>query len=268
MSSAVQRILERGRAEFPAVAAGAGALEALIRDRLRGEEAPDQLDASEIYLACACALADPHAIAMFERRYFGVIPAALSRLALSRDDIAEIEQQLRVRLFVTEADGVPRVVTYAGAGQLAGLVRVAALRIGLNRLRDRGRIAEVGDGLDEIPLAVDDPALAQLKVQHRVAFKAAFEEAIRELDPRERAVLDLALVKGLGIDQIGAIYGVHRATAARWIAAARDHLGRAVHRVLGAKLGIHASQLGELVPLVESQLELSLERLLRSRGPV
>lgn len=265
----VDEVIERGRAAHPQITVASAALAPLVRQRLEADDHPDKLDAAEVVLACACALGDSAAIAAFERAYFGVIPAALSRLALGRDEIAEIEQILRVRLFVADpdADGaVPRIVTYAGRGQLGGLLRVAAVRAGLNVLRDRGRLdLNADDGLEDVPIASDDPALARLKAQHRTAFKAAFEEAIASLEPRERSLLDLSIIKRLGIDRIGAIYGVHRATAARWVTSARDNLTRAVHRILGAKLGARESDLENLLPLVESQIELSLERLLRSR---
>jgi RNA polymerase sigma-70 factor (ECF subfamily) len=262
--SAAERIYQAGRAALPELPASRDALLPLIRQRLDGEDTPDELAADEIYLACACALAEPAAIAAFEQRYFSAIPAALSRLALGRDEISEIAQLLRIRLFVPDADGIARVVTYAGRGQLGGLVRVAALRAGLNLLRDRGRIEPSSGELEDIPITRDDPALAHLKSQHRTAFKAAFEEAIATLEPRERTLLDLAIVKGVGIDKLGTIYGIHRATAARWVAQARDNLARAVQRVLGAKLGVAKADLADLAQLVESQLELSLERLLRS----
>jgi RNA polymerase sigma-70 factor (ECF subfamily) len=261
--SAAERMFQAGRVALPDVAAPRDAMLPLIRQRLDGEDTPDALAADEIYLACACALAEPTAIAAFEQRYFSAIPAALSRLALGRDEIAEIAQLLRIRLFVADADGIARVVTYAGGGQLGGLVRVAALRAGLNMLRDRGRLEPSGDELEDIPITRDDPALAHLKAQHRVAFKAAFGEAIASLEPRERSLLDLAIVKGVGIDKLGTIYGIHRATAARWIAQARDNLARAVHRTLAQRLGVGKAELADLLPLVESQLELSLERLLR-----
>lgn len=260
--TALARILRAGQAAFPELAVPADAVAPLIEQRLDGEPTPDALAADELFLAAACALGKVDAIAAFERRYFSVIPAALSRLALGRDEIAEIEQQLRIRLFVPDADGIARVVTYAGRGQLGGLVRVAALRAGLNLLRARKAI-EPGDDLEDFPIA-DDPALARLKAQHRSAFKAAFEDAIAALEPRERSLLDLALVKNLGIDKIGAIYGIHRATAARWIAQARDSLATAVQHALAARLQVGKAELADLVPLVESQLELSLERLLRA----
>jgi RNA polymerase sigma-70 factor (ECF subfamily) len=268
--ASVDAIIDQGRAAYPQVTVETDSLAPLIRARLVGEDHPEQLLADEVFLACACALGDSTAIAAFERAYFGVIPAALSRLALGRDEITEIEQILRVRLFVADPDqegAVPRIVAYAGRGQLGGLLRVAAVRAGLNMLRDRGRLDHgLDDGLEQVPIAADDPELAKLKAQHRAAFKAAFEEAIAGLAPRERSLLDLSIVKRLGIDRIGAIYGVHRATAARWVTSARENLSRAVHRILATRLDARGADLENLLPLVESQIELSLERLLRSRG--
>ncbi len=263
--TSIERIVAAGRIAFPDIAVSVEAIAPLIRHRLEGEESPELLAADEIYLACACAIPDGSAIMAFERRYFSVIPAALSRLALARDEISEIEQQLRIRLFVADGSDAPRVVTYAGQGQLGGLVRVAAIRLGLSLLRHRGKLEVDSDGFEQLPIADDDPALACLKALHRTAFRSAFEEAISELLPRERSLLNLALVKNLSIDRIGAIYGVHRATAARWVAAARSSLADGVHRTLGIKLGVSPAELGDLLPLVESQLELSLERLLHSR---
>lgn len=264
MTTTVDAIVAAGRAAHPGFTASAGAIAQLVRRRLEDDDHPHDVVGEEIYLACACALGDNAAIAAFERRYFGVIPAALSRLSLGRDEIAEVAQILRVRLFVADPkrDQPPRVVTYAGRGQLGGLLRVAAIRAGLNLLRDQGRIAVGADGLEDIPTASDDPELARLKQNHRTAFKAAFEQAIAALAPRELALLDLAVVKRVGIDKIGAIYGVHRATAARWVASARDELTRSLHRILGVRLAVHEAEFEQLLPLVESQLELSLERLL------
>lgn len=270
MAGAVDRILDVGRAALPAIAAPPADLGTLLAARLDGEDTPDALVADELYLAAACALGDRVALAEFEGRYFGVIPAALSRLSLSRDEIDEVTQQLRIRLFVAEPGEPARVLAYAGQGQLGGLVRVASVRAGLNLLRDRGRLAsggsDEGDELEDIPISADNPELAKLKAQHRQAFKAAFEQAIASLEPRERSLLGLAIVKGLGIDRIGAIYGVHRATAARWVTSARANLTKSLHKILATQLGVAPSGVDDLLPLVESQLELSLERLLKSRA--
>jgi RNA polymerase sigma-70 factor (ECF subfamily) len=259
----IDHLLEQGRAAFPELAITDERLLPLVKQRLAEAEHP--LAPDEIYLACACALRDPAAITAFEKRYFGVIAPVLSRMSLSRDQIAEVEQLLRVRLFVAEAGELPRVVSYAGDGQLGGLVRVAALRAGLNLLRDAGKLERDDAGFEDLPITADTPELSQLKAQHRAAFKAAFEDAIETLESRDRSLLQLSIVKGHGIDRIAAIYAIHRATAARWLQAARDNLTKQVHKLLAARLNTPVDELGDLLPLVESRLELSLERLLRSR---
>jgi RNA polymerase sigma-70 factor (ECF subfamily) len=264
-ASEVERILRAGRAAAPAIAAGDAMVASRIARRLEGEEDAAGLDAVEVFLACACAAGDAAAMAELERRFFAAVPAALARLGLGRDEVAEVQQVLRVKLFVADG-GAPRIEAYAGHGQLGGLVRVAAIRAGLDLLRQRGRIDQDADGFDDLPVAADDPELARLKAQHRAAFKAAFEDAVRGLAARERSLLGLAIVKGLGIDKVAAIYGVHRATAARWITQARANLTHAVQERLGARLGVDPAEAAGLLPLVESQLELSLERLLRTGG--
>jgi RNA polymerase sigma-70 factor (ECF subfamily) len=260
----IERVIEAGRKGFPDLAIDDDQIRPLVKQRLAQSDG-ESLAADEVYLACACALRDPAAITTFERRYFQVIAPALARMSLTRDQIKEVEQTLRVRLFVAETGELPRVVSYAGDGQLGGLVRVAAVRAGLNLLRDAGKLEHSDDGFEELPQSADTPELSQQKAQHRAAFKAAFEDAIGALEPRDRSLLQLSIVKGHGIDRIAAVYAVHRATAARWLASARENLTKIVHQRLGERLEVPVDELGDLLPLVESRLELSLERLLRSR---
>jgi RNA polymerase sigma-70 factor (ECF subfamily) len=263
----VAEILERGRAHNTQIRVDTAALVPVANHRLEGEPHPEQLDADELFLACACALGDKTAIAAFEKRYFPAIAAALSRLALGRDEVAEIEQILRMRLFVVDPEHgpYPRVVGYAGEGRLGGLVRVAAVRAGLNLLRDRGKLdAAASEDLEDVPIARDNPELAKLKAQQRKAFKAAFEQGVATLSSRERNLLELTFLKRMSIDKLGALYGVHRATAARWVTSARENLTRAIHKILSTQLAVPPAELDNLLPLVESQLELSLERMLRA----
>ncbi len=68
-------------------------------------------------------------------------------------------------------------------------------------------------------------------------------------------------VGGLTIDDLAGRYGVHRATAARWIAAARDRLLVATRRAAAARLESTDAEVDSLMHLVASQLEFSLSRL-------
>ncbi|MBL0218942.1 MAG: sigma-70 family RNA polymerase sigma factor [Myxococcales bacterium] len=219
------------------------------------------MDDAEITLAAAVAAGDPAAIREFETRYLVPVRSQLRAMNLNAADIADIEQTLRVRLLVGE-DGAPaRLVQYAGQGKLGGLVRVAAVREALTMLR-RKKTTTSEDWLEELSSPDDDPELVQLKSRHRVEFKAAFEEAVRRLSPREHTLLRLHLVRQHSIDHIGAVYGVHRATAARWIEAAKRRLRTETSRILAERFELRGPDLERVVALIESRIELSIDRLL------
>ena len=98
--------------------------------------------------------------------------------------------------------------------------------------------------------------------RYREDFKAAFEEAFASLDAKSRNLLRQSLLDNLSIDQLGAIYRVHRATAARWLASARDQVLEETRSVLRRRLQIDEREFMSLMNLVRSQLDLSLARLL------
>jgi RNA polymerase sigma-70 factor (ECF subfamily) len=74
--------------------------------------------------------------------------------------------------------------------------------------------------------------------------------------------LRLAYANGFTVDRIGGLYGVSRATAARWVAAAREALHDGTRRELCARLRITTSEYRSLAALVRSDLEVSVVRLL------
>jgi len=118
------------------------------------------------------------------------------------------------------------------------------------------------DWLDELSSPDDDPELVRLKARHRVEFKTAFEEAVRRLSPREHTLLRLHLVRQHSIDHIGAVYGVHRATAARWIEAAKRSLRSETSGILAERFDLRGPELERVISLIESRIELSIDRLL------
>lgn len=219
------------------------------------------MDEAELALARAIAAGEPAALGEFETAYLSPVRSTLRAMGLDAADIADIEQTVRLKLLVAEA-GVPaRIVAYAGHGKLGGLVRVAAVREALSLLRRRKPTTNE-DWLEELSSPEDDPALARLKAQHRDAFKAAFEEAVRRLEPREHTLLRLHLVRHQSIDEIGAVYGVHRATAARWVEGAKRSLRTLTTKILGERFELRGPDLERVVALIESRIELSIDRLL------
>lgn len=79
---------------------------------------------------------------------------------------------------------------------------------------------------------------------------------------RSKETTRSSVVDGWSIDRIGALYDIHRATAARRVAAARDELGAAIRAALAARLEISVDEVDSIVRLVQSRIDVSLEHLL------
>jgi RNA polymerase sigma factor (sigma-70 family) len=154
------------------------------------------------------------------------------------------------------------VIARGGAGELSGLVRVAATRVALNWRDQEKRRATADDWLDGLPGAGSDPELHFMKERHRAELKEELQSVLGTLTARERMVLRLHLVEKLGIDSIARVCSVHRATVARWIARLKETLAARVRDRLIARWQIDEGSLPAFKSLLDSQLDLSLERLL------
>lgn len=254
---------EQGRAAFPELVVTPEQL--LAAYRARTTALGEVVDGPELVLAVACARGDAAAMRWFERQYAPRIAAALRRLPLSEDDRTEITQRVRVRLLVADGDRPARILEYAGAGRLGALVHVAATRLGLDLVRGRARFDDAADPAAD-PADPDAIDLADHlgKPGFRTDLKAAFEVAVQALERKERTLLRLSVIEGMSIDELGTMYRVHRATVARWLVAARERLTSLARDRFVELTGIDHDDLAKVGELVESQLSVSMERLLRS----
>jgi RNA polymerase sigma-70 factor, ECF subfamily len=223
-------------------------------------------DGAEVEFARAVAREEPAAVARFERELLAKIPAALARMKLDAATLDEVTQRVRERLLVpAEGEREPRLVGYAGQGRLEGLVLVTASRIALDLMRSRaGAEAHDGGAIDALVEREDDPLMATMKARAKAGFRAAFARAIDGLDPRDRNVLKLHLLRGVTLDRLAEMYSVHRATVVRWLADARAKVLSATRKELASAVG--QGELDETIALLESQLDASIERLFRTRG--
>jgi RNA polymerase sigma-70 factor (ECF subfamily) len=261
--------VERGRAAWPELAVSGEELARVAAFRLAAPRraaraSADALDAAELYLAAACARGDAAAMMLFRARYFDPLVVSLQRLGLGAAQRDDVWQTLCARLLVGDAGAPPRIVRYAGAGELAGLMHVAATRVALNWIERDKRSASGDSWFEGLPASESDPELHAIKRQHRAALKEELAAAIRSLSPRQCMMLRLHLVERVGIDAIAAICSVHRATAARQVALAKETLATRVRARLIARWNVADPDLPALKSLVDSQLDLSLKRLLAS----
>ncbi|HEY4056260.1 MAG TPA: sigma-70 family RNA polymerase sigma factor [Kofleriaceae bacterium] len=226
----------------------------------------DAAHADDLALAQRCATGDSDAIAEFEKRLGGVVRAVAARFAKDPQHVAELQQMVRERLFTGPS---PRIGGYTGRGHLENWVRVAALRVCLNakRSKDPAQPGASTGGLVDLVDAGEDIDVQFLKAQYRDAFRAAITAAVRELESGERAVLRLGIVHRLSIDQLGVALGLHRATAARRLAKARDQLITRTTAQLKSTLALDDDELASLHREIDGNVEITLSRLLAETEP-
>ncbi len=256
------QLLAEARAAWPAITCDDQ--EFTRRISQMSSEGSELRHASGLYLACACAAGDAAALRHFDEEIVPGIDVALRKVDTSPAFADEVKQLLRDRLLVATGAEVPaRIASYAGRGPLVTWVRVAAVRIALT-IKDKQR-REVPSTQSEIAfLAPDqaplDPGIAYLKRRYAAEFEAAFRDACARLSPRERTLLRLNFGDGLNIEQIGAVYAVHRATVARWIARARVQLLEQTRAALERDLKLSPSEFDSMVELVRSQIDISISQ--------
>jgi RNA polymerase sigma-70 factor (ECF subfamily) len=233
----------------------------------RDERIPRTL--SELYLpdlclAFCCGSGDPVAVQAFEQAYERDFSMALGKLK----DVAaheELRQVVRQKLFVATRKR-PKILEYSGRGRLRYWFRVTVVRTLLDALRGAVNDRTVFDEAKvlAIPSPEADPETEYLKRLYRHEFQVAFEAAVDSLDAEDRNILRGHYAHQMSIDQLSGAFGIHRATAARRLNKARSELLSRTRKGLEARLRVAPKELESIIRLIESQLNVSLQRLLGS----
>ena len=259
-------MVAEGRAAWPDLSVEPKALVAFIARQLGPDQDPaevlDGLRPGDLYLACGCALGDGAAITAFDRAYMREVDIALARMRIGPPRSNDVKQLVRQRLFVGPPGQPGKIVEYAGRGDLRRWVRAVAVRTCLNDLRKgKNEILTDDDQLiAQQAIPGDDPEIEYMKRTYADQFKAAFGEALAALGAREQTLLRYHHVDGLNIDEIGAIYRVHRVTAFRWLEKAKEQLVKATLDTLRSRLKLTPTELDSVLRMIRSQVHLSLIR--------
>ena len=220
-----------------------------------------KLHTGDVYLAQACATGDTAALAAFETTCRDAIEGSLRAMGLADHVIADIGQDVRRKLLVT-GDGGPRIATYSGRAALRTWTRTVATREAVGRMRKRSEVVADEDLLAALPALDDGPEAHHFRERYRDELKQAFEEAMASLTAQQRNVLRHHYIDELTIDEIGALYAVHRTTAFRWLESARATLARRTQHAFQRRIHATPSEMQSIVRLLESNVELSLRRVL------
>ena len=250
------RIWERVRAAHPQLATDDVAFFAYAAECVEHIDEIEQRNVEDMYLACGCAHGDRAALATLETV---AVPGVARAVAQLGGD--EVTQALREQMLVGPTPGIR---AYDGRAPLAIWLRVCATRIGLrHNAREKRNESLDDERLDALAPGVPDPALAYLQQHYGAQFRRAFADAVAALAPRERNLLRHAVIDGLGIDQIAAIYHVHRATAARQLKQVRAALVADTRERMRQSLGIGETELDSIFRVLVSMAGLTLREILR-----
>ncbi|RKH66524.1 sigma-70 family RNA polymerase sigma factor [Corallococcus sp. AB049A] len=260
-------ILERCEAAWPGVRLEPGAFVAHLALHTPSGEPPAQavssLQAEDLYLALAAVEGQRAAMDALESAVLVPAGRAVRRVEDSDAFVDEVLQLTRLRLLVEEGGRAPRLTEYAGRGPLRRWSEAVALGIALSLKRRPERSTPLDDALIAADLGAADPELEHIRHRYRPAFRAAFTEALAKLPPRDRNLLRMGLVQGLGVESLGALHQVHASTVSRWMAKAREALLEHTRLALARRLALNTSQLDSLLRVLDGSLELSLASLLK-----
>jgi RNA polymerase sigma-70 factor, ECF subfamily len=286
LDEAMREALVAGRRAWPDVELAEARFAGWVSERTIDAETL-RTRGAELYLACACALGEdsmqnpqrvPHlprsfapdksggsardrALLLFDRTFIQTLRSGIARRTLSPEQLDELRQRLRVRLLTGPR---PRIASYQGHGPLGAWVRVAAARQALDMSAGARHAAESDGPLaDALVSAGVDPEIAAAKRQFQAEFRTALEDSLASLLPREKTLLRMHFIDRLNIDEMGTIFRVHRATVARWLAAIRRQVFARVCEQLSLQLRSSPSEVASLVRLVRSEVEVSVQRLLK-----
>jgi RNA polymerase sigma-70 factor, ECF subfamily len=264
----VDDIVRVGVAAWPGVHMDLGAFTAHLRGLLGAELTPallSELRIEDLVLAFAAAAGDDRALLAFQTA-LGEARGALARAGVSAEQAAETLQQLRCSLLTAAPGERPGVLAYSGRGRLGAWLRVIAVRTALKAAQRDERVAAVDDDILEAIGPGRDAELDAMRALYQGQLKQAFAAAIAELTARQRNLLRHSVIDHLSVDDLAALYRVHRATTARWLSDAREELIARTRDHMMRELKVSPDELASIFRLVHSDCDISVCRLLGEAG--
>lgn len=225
-----------------------------------GAEVPSEAAAMlDEYLRVACLARAPGSVETLEAQFIGPLRPVLERRCGDRQLVDDALQNLRQKLLLGDS---PRLETYQSTGHLRAWLQVVGVRVCQDLARQRGaRWARESALKDDWPASTGALDARVEREELDGLFVEALREVIRSLPPRERYALRMHVLAGWNVTQIGEALGIHRASAARWIVAAKDKINASVRALLAERLELDKDELNRVLDLFSTQLNVRLTRL-------
>jgi RNA polymerase sigma-70 factor (ECF subfamily) len=256
----LERFLQRVDSSVAAMRSGGpiGATEWLAAFR--------QLHHADLFLAAACAAGDRIAWEFFADEYRPLLRQFAERACRDRDEAEDLAQELVAAMMTGEGARGPRLAGYSGRGTLAAWLRVTVAHSVVDRFRRGRRQVSLEDlesrAPDAEPASPPPPVEATLDARWGPVVAGLLEAELRSLPARERLLLALYYVRGVGLKAIGAHFGVHEATASRWLEQTRRGIRRRIEGDLRRRHGLRRADIEGVWRRVAERDLPALERVL------
>ena len=251
-----------------------------------------ELHHEDLFLALACALGDGIAWELFASEYLALIKRFALNASRSYDASEDLSQDIVTLLLGGNAVPAPappgengttdghaggagaaskgKLLTYNGRGSLAGWLRAAVAHAAVDRFRRSRREVSLDEMMQEGCFPASGCAAAESAVDDGpdarwgAVFSRALEEEITRLCPRDRLLLHLYYLQEVSLKSIGRQFGVHEATASRWLERVRRDLRRRVEQQLRKTHGFRSRDMKALWHWVSAAEETALESALKT----
>lgn len=214
------------------------------------------------YLRLACLARATGAAETLEAEFLVPLSPVLLKRTGDRDVVDEALQRLRHKLLLGDP---PRLASYRSTGHLRAWLQVVAMRLCQDVARQRGAQWDREAPLAEQWLGADLHAETRIeKGELDELFVSALREVVRQLPERERYALRMHLLANWNVTQIGEALSTHRATAARWIVAAKERLNHNVRALLRQRLDLDPAELDRLFTLLSTHFDMRLTHVFKT----
>ena len=240
-----------------------------------------QLHHEDLFLSLACALGDRVAWEQFADEYLDMLKRFAAQACHNLDASEDLAQELVTVLLgesvtAVEARRAPessgprreaasggKLLTYNGRGSLAGWLRAAVAHAAIDRFRRSRKQVSLED-LPERARAVAEKNDAVTSEQERLDARwgpllaRCLGQELSRLGARDRLLLSLYYLQGVPLKAIGLRFGVHEATASRWLERLRRDLRKRVEREMRKTHGLNARELSALWRWVAEKGDLTI----------
>ncbi len=247
-------------AAHPGVELSLEAFEAAWRKR----GAPDPARAADVFVAAAIEEGNEQALRWLGQRVHQAVAALGSRVPQHLH--ADVESEVLSLVAVAAPDRPARVADYAARGPFLGWLQVVVSRAALGRAQAASpRLADEElerAVLDDLQQPAQAPELVALRSRFQGVLGPSLRAAAGRLDARARSLISMHYLDSVSLEEIARAYQVHRATAARWLADARESFLEATRDELAKRAKLSRLEVDSVVRVLQSQVDVSLRRVM------